>query len=98
MKTLFRVVILASMVMLLAFAVAQSQRAFRVNFSKTNVDEVLQVLSQQTGVNIIYNGKTDIPITVNFLAQNPEEAVRGAAAAAGLTYKRVGTTYVVAAP
>lgn len=82
--------------MLMAMAFSQTQRSFRVNFSKTNVDEVLQALSQQTGANIIYNGKGDIPITVNFLATSTEDAVRGASAAASLTYRRVNNTYVVA--
>lgn len=83
--------------MMMATAFSQTQRSFRVNFAKTNVDEVLQALSQQTGANIIYNGKGDIPITVNFLATNTEDAVRGASAAAGLTYRRVNSTFIVAA-
>jgi type II secretory pathway component GspD/PulD (secretin) len=98
MKSKLRVVISLAWVLIIALAFGQTQRSFRVNFSKTNVDEVLQALSQQTGANIVYNGKGDIPITVNFLATSTEDAVRGAAAAAGLTYRRINNTYVVAAP
>ena len=98
MKSKLRVVISLAWVLVIALAFGQTQRSFRVNFSKTNVDEVLQALSQQTGANIVYNGKGDIPITVNFLAMSTEDAVRGAAAAAGLTYRRINNTYVVAAP
>lgn len=98
MKTLLRAVIACCFVILMAIAIGQTQRSFRVNFSKTNVDEVLLALSQQTGANIIYNGKTDIPITVNFVANGTEAAVRGTASAAGLAYRRINGTYIVAAP
>ena len=95
MKTLLRVALALACIAMIAFALAQVTKAFRVNFAKTNIDEVLLALSQQTGANIIYNGKGDIPITVNFVAENTEEAIRGTTAAAGLTYKRIGTTFVV---
>ena len=96
MKTLLRVALALACVAMIALALAQVQKAFRVNFSKTNIDEVLLALSQQTGANVIYNGKGDIPITVNFVAEGTEEAIRGTTAAAGLTYKRVGSTFIVA--
>jgi type II secretory pathway component GspD/PulD (secretin) len=98
MKSLMRVTVAFVCVIWMAMAIGQVLRPFRVNFSKTNVDEVLLALSQQTGANIIYNGKGDIPITVNFVANSTEEAVRGASAAAGLAYKRIGGMFVVAAP
>ena len=98
MKSLLRVTVAFVFILWMAMAIGQVTRPFRVNFSKTNVDEVLLALSQQTGANIIYNGKGDIPITVNFVANSTEEAVRGASAAAGLAYKRIGGMFVVAAP
>jgi type II secretory pathway component GspD/PulD (secretin) len=98
MKIIIRFATLLALGILVVLAQTQGGKAFRVNFFKTNVDEVLQALSQQTGSSIVYSGKGDIPITVNFLARNSEEAVRGTTSAASLVYRKVGNIFVVAAP
>jgi type II secretory pathway component GspD/PulD (secretin) len=68
-------------------------------FSETNVSTVLKAIGTRTGANVVYVGsKEKIPITINLTVNSAEEAVRSAVSAAGLSMRKVGSTYVVAPP
>lgn len=94
---MMRAILAIGLILTSLVALAQDGRVFRLVFSKTDVAQVLQAVSLRTGTNIVYSGKSELPITVNLSATNAEEAVRGVASAAGLVYRRLGDTFVVAA-
>ena len=79
----------------------------RIRFVDTEVSEVLQALSARTRANIVYAGggggsggaagagaKRLISINVN--ASTTDEALRYITSAAGLAFRQIGNTYVVA--
>lgn len=69
-----------------------------LRFDSTDVSDVLQALSLKTHTNIVFSSQAKHPISVNIAASTPDEALRYVTAAAGLSYRMVGRTYVVAAP
>lgn len=73
-------------------------RSITLNFSQTEVSQIFRAISMRTGANIIYSGSDKLPVTLHFTASNTDEAIRGTAAAAGLAYRRVGRTVIVAKP
>ena len=68
----------------------------KFNFASTDVSEVLRALSLRTRANIVYRGETLRPISISVTVTNVEEALRYITATAGLAYRQVGNTYVVA--
>jgi type II secretory pathway component GspD/PulD (secretin) len=77
-------------------AAASAQNPIRLIFSNTDVSDVLRAISLKTGANIVYSAQETIPISLNITARNAEEAVRATSAAAGLMYKKIGSTLIVA--
>src|SRR5688572_4122462 len=82
--------------LVLTLATAGMAQSFRLIFSDTDVADVLRSISLRTGANIVYSAAEPLPISVNVTVNGSEEAVRAAASAAGLGYRRVGNTFIVA--
>ena len=82
--------------LVLTLATAGFAQSFRLIFSDTDVADVLRSISLRTGANIVYSAAEPLPISVNVTVNGSEEAVRAAASAAGLGYRRVGNTFIVA--
>jgi len=70
----------------------------RLNFSKTDVGQIFRIIGLRAGVSIIYSSSDDNKVTIHLEANNAEEAVRGVAAAGGLSYRKIGRVYIVAKP
>jgi type II secretory pathway component GspD/PulD (secretin) len=87
----------ASLVPVLIAAPTQGQ-AISLNFSNTDIGQVFRAIGLRTGANIVYGSADKTPVTLHLEAQSVEEAVRAAAASAGLSYRRTGRVYVVAKP
>jgi type II secretory pathway component GspD/PulD (secretin) len=68
----------------------------RLQFVNTDVSDVLQAISVKTHANIVYPALLKRPISLNITAGTVGEAIGYAASAAGLTWKQLGPTYVVA--
>jgi len=68
----------------------------RLQFVNTDVSDVLQAISVKTHANIVYPALLKRPISLNISAGTIGEAIGYAASAAGLTWKQLGPTYVVA--
>lgn len=68
----------------------------RLQFVNTDVSDVLQAISLKTHANIVYPALLKRPISLNITASSIGEAIGFASSAAGLTWKQVGPTYVVA--
>ncbi len=84
--------------LLASFAVAQKRpEEIKIVFSDTDIAQVLRAISIRTGASIVYSGKEKHPVTLNVTVSQVEDAVRSAASAAGLVYRKIGTVYVVAA-
>ena len=93
----FRYLLILLVVALAAFGAAQSDgQPFRLVFANTNLSSVLRAVGIRTGANIVYVGKEDPTITLDVTAGNADEALRFVTTAAGVTYRRVGQTYIVA--
>src|SRR5437867_2779024 len=71
-------------------------RPIRLRFDNTDVSDVLQALSLKTRANIVFSAQMKRPISINVAAASTEEALRYITAAAGLTYRFAGHTYIVA--
>lgn len=82
---------------LTAMALAQKQEEIKIVFADTDIAQVLRAISIRTGASIVYSGKEKKPVTLNVTVTRVEDAVRSAASAAGLVYRKVGNVYVVAA-
>lgn len=82
--------------LVLTLASAGFAQSFRLIFSDTDVADVLRSISLRTGANIVYSAAEPLPISVNVTVNGSEDAVRAAASAAGLGYRRVGNTFIVA--
>lgn len=80
----------------MAFAQGGSTGPIRMVFSDTNVASVLKAIATRTGANIVYAGKDKTPITINVTVSTVEQAVQTATSAAGLSFRRVNSFYVVA--
>ncbi len=68
----------------------------RLQFVNTDVSDVLQAISIKTHANIVYPALLKRPISLNITAGGVGEAIGYAASAAGLTWKQLGQTFVVA--
>ena len=68
----------------------------RLQFVNTDVSDVLQAISVKTHANIVYPALLKRPISLNITAGSVGEAIGYAASAAGLTWKQLGQTFVVA--
>jgi hypothetical protein len=82
--------------LVLTLATAGLAQQFRLIFSETDVADVLRSISLRTGANIVYSAAEPLPISVNVTVNGSEEAVRAASSAAGLGYRRVNNTFIVA--
>ena len=96
MKTL-KCILATAMIAAAVFASAADE-SIRLVFSKTKASTVIQSVALKSGYNVIFSGATDPEISLNVKAANPEEALRFASAAAGLSIKRVDNTFIIAAP
>jgi len=72
--------------------------SIRLRFSDTDVSDVLQALALRTHANIVFPSELKKPISLNVTASSVDEALRYIAAAAGLAYRQVGHTFIVATP
>ncbi len=80
-------------------SIAQGARAgIRLVFDKTDVSDVLRAISLRTRANIVFPAQTGALISLNITAATTDEALRYVTAAARLTFRQIGTTYVVADP
>ena len=70
----------------------------RLRFADTDVSDVLQALALRTHANIVFPAELKKPVSLNVTATTPNEALRYITAAAGLVYRQVGQTYIVAPP
>src|SRR5579871_6037251 len=77
-------------------AAARQEGPIRLRFANTDVSDVLQALSLQTRANIVYPAQLKKPISLNINVPTVEEALSYVTAAAGLAWRKVGSTYVVA--
>ncbi len=68
----------------------------RIRFMDTDVADVLQALSLRTHDNIVYAGQGKRSISINVNASSTAEALRYITSAAGLAFRAVGNSYVVA--
>jgi type II secretory pathway component GspD/PulD (secretin) len=93
-------IIRLALVLLLLASVAWAQKRpeeIKIVFSDTDIAQVLRAISIRTGASIVYSGKDKHPVTLNVTVTRVEDAVRSAASAAGLVYRKVGDVFVVAA-
>ncbi|MBI3721161.1 MAG: STN domain-containing protein, partial [Fimbriimonas ginsengisoli] len=95
-----RLVIVACAALVLAgqAAWAQNEGSISLAFSDTEVAQVLKAIGVRTGASIVYSGQDKLPITLNVKADSLEDAIRSVVSAAGLSYRKVNRTYVVAKP
>jgi type II secretory pathway component GspD/PulD (secretin) len=70
----------------------------KIVFSDTDIAQVLRAISIRTGASIVYSAKDKHPVTLNVTVNNVEDAVRSAASAAGLIYRKVKDVFVVSSP
>lgn len=85
--------------LVLACLVAEAQQGtINLSFSGTDVAQVLRAIGVRTGASIVYSGQDKLPITLNVSATTVDEAVRSAVSAAGLAYRKIDRTYIVAKP
>ncbi len=70
--------------------------AVRLQFVNTDVSDVLQAISVKTHANIVYPALLKRPVSLNITAGSIGEAIGYASSAAGLTWKQIGPTFVVA--
>jgi len=90
---------LLSIGMISALALASAQMradAIKMVFNDTDVSTILRAISERTHTTIVYVNKDKVPITVSITADTVDQAVKIVAATAGLSYRKAGSTYVVA--
>jgi hypothetical protein len=75
-----------------------ADQAMRIVFSKTKASAVIHSVATRTGYNVIFSGSQDPEISLNVKANSPEEALKFVSAAAGLSMKKVGASFVIAGP
>ena len=73
-----------------------AQQQFNITFSGADVTMALKAISIKTGANIVVSGSGKGTVTLNMSVGSVEEAVRAVSSAAGVIYRKVGTTYIVA--
>ena len=79
-------------------AVPNASSAIRLNFARADAGIVLATLGTRAHTNIIYSASKPREISIRISVPSLEEALRSVAATAGLEYRQVGRSYVVAAP
>lgn len=77
---------------------AQNPGSIRLNFVNTDVSDVIQGIARHYKANIVYPAQAKIPVSLNVTAVTIQDALRFATAAAGLVFRHVHDTYVVATP
>lgn len=96
MRGILVAITLVGFTTLSAIAPGQTQ-PFRLSFSNTDVSTIVQAISLRTGADIVYGGPADVKVSLNVSAGSAEEALRFVTgAAAGVIFKRVGDTFIVA--
>ncbi|MBS1708393.1 MAG: hypothetical protein JSS65_06675 [Armatimonadetes bacterium] len=71
-------------------------KPFNVTFSGAELNFALKALSLTTGANIVVSGADKTTVTLSVTVNTTDEAVRAVASAAGVLFRKVGNTYVVA--
>lgn len=81
-----------------SFALGRQSSGLTLEFSDTDVAQVLRAVGTRTKSSIVYSRpKTDhLSITIHLRAGSVDEAVKAVAASAGLSYRKVDSVYVVA--
>jgi len=86
-------------IVLFACQVAGAQQStISLSFSGTDVSQVLRAIGIRTGASIVYSGQEKLPITLNVAVDTVDEAIRCTVSAAGLTYRKIDKTYIIAKP
>lgn len=95
----------------IVFAQVDVGKPFRLVFSKAEVGGVLKTISLRTGAKIIYSSGSGVDasdagkasdanlprsVSIDLSVNSAEEAIRAVVASAGLQFRRVGNTYIVA--
>ncbi|MDE2127475.1 MAG: hypothetical protein KGJ62_12885 [Armatimonadetes bacterium] len=75
-----------------------SASGIRLSFSNTDASDVLQALSLKSGASIVFPAQMKRMISINVTAPDVQTALGYITAAAGLAFREVGSTYVVAEP
>lgn len=89
--------VLASLV-LSPISLAQTKPP-RLQFSNSEVADIVHAISKHSGANIVYGGPSDTKISLNVVYTTPEEALRYVTvAAANILVRKIGNTFVVATP
>ncbi len=73
-------------------------KPIRLRFENTEVSEILHGLSLRTGANIILASNTHRTLSMNLTASTVEEALKAVSSSAGMNYRLVGKSYIVATP
>lgn len=72
------------------------QRRIQMTFFDTDIALVLKAISVQTKANIVLASQEKAKVSINVSAATADEAIRAATAAAGLSFQKADSTYVVA--
>jgi type II secretory pathway component GspD/PulD (secretin) len=72
--------------------------SIRLRFADTDVSEILQAIGLRTHDNIVFPAQLKKPVSLNVTAHSTSDALSYVSAAAGLTYRQIGHTYIVALP
>lgn len=75
---------------------APAVKSIRLRFENTEVSDILHALSLKTGANIVLASATHRSLSMNLASGSMEEALKTVSSAAGLTYRLVGKSYIVA--
>ncbi len=82
---------------IMSFAVCE-ERLITINAKDTDIIEVLRILSQQAGVNIVPDASVKGEITVNIKDVTLDVALERILEANGYTYQKKGNMYLVSTP
>jgi len=79
-------------------AAGKTPAPIRLRFSNTEFSDVIQALTLQTHASIVFPAGLKKLISVDVTATTTGQALSFITAAAGMAYRQIGRTYVVAAP
>jgi len=71
-------------------------KPIRLRFENTEVSDILHALSLKTGANIVLASNTHRTLSMNLTASTVEEALKTISSSAGMTYRLVDKSYIVA--
>ncbi|MCX6380706.1 MAG: hypothetical protein NT023_14735 [Armatimonadetes bacterium] len=71
-------------------------KSIRLRFENTEVSDILHALSLKTGTNIVLASNTHRTLSMNLTASTVEEALKTISSSAGMTYRLVDKSYIVA--